>query len=474
MHRWMSIWGPWTGLILLAGCATEYGRTAEREFRATDYQIEPGPAQGRPDFDGRFESYLAYAMRHSPELEANFARWRAAVLRIDPARRLPEPRITYGYFIRSVETRVGPQNHRLSLSQAFPWPTELTAGADAQALTARAAEQRFEALATAIQQRVAIAFWKLWYVHRTHQLFLEQEGVLDSLTESIRARVESGGADLADLSQVQLRLERLRDHRAMHHEMMRRRSADLLAVIGAPPGTPTPVRDEPAEGVPAEAEDALLAAALAHPRVEAHERMAEASEAQARAANAKRYPDLMLGLDWTLTGSDPGGNTTAPGNGQDAVMASVSVSLPLWAGSYRDEVAAARADGVAQRADGEAARQQAAAELTQALSDVRDAQRRIRLYEEALLPQAETVYSSVSGGLVTGRASIAQVLMAEQDLLELQIELAEARTEHARAWADLERVVAHEVARRDPSEEAPEPVPDDEAEADGDDTEGVR
>ena len=37
----------------------------------------------------------------------------------------------FGYFVRSVETRVGPQRARISLQQAFPWPTRLTAGSDA-------------------------------------------------------------------------------------------------------------------------------------------------------------------------------------------------------------------------------------------------------------------------------------------------------------------------------------------------------
>ena len=39
----------------------------------------------------------------------------------------PELVLTYGGFIRSVETRVGPQRHRLGAMQWFPWPTRLNA-----------------------------------------------------------------------------------------------------------------------------------------------------------------------------------------------------------------------------------------------------------------------------------------------------------------------------------------------------------
>ncbi|MFW6049571.1 MAG: TolC family protein [Myxococcota bacterium] len=457
MNRWTIGTGVMAGLAVAAGCATDLETAAQRDFGASAHRIERPGDEAPPELDGRFESYLAYAMRQSPELEAAFERWRAAVLRIDPERRLPEPTITYAYFIRSVETRVGPQRHRLGLRQAFPWPTRLTAGADAAALAARAAEARFEAEATVLQERVARAFWQLWWVHRTHRLYLEQEEILQALVESVRARVETGAANLGDLAQVQLRLERLRDHRGAHHEHMRRLSAELVAAIGAPPGTPTPVKDEPSEGLPAEDEESLLADALAHPRVRAHAKMAEAERARARAANARRYPGLALSVDWTETG--PARTTNVPDSGKDAVMAAVSVSVPLWGGSYRDEAAAARAESAAQSAEGEAARRQAAAALEAALSGVRDAQRRIELYRHELIPQAETVYSSVSGGLAVGRATLPQVMMAERDLLELQVDLASARSDHARAWARLERIVARDVARASDADATPRGTP---------------
>ena len=108
-----------------------------------------------PSLDGSLSSYLAFALARSPELRASFERWRAATMRISKARRMPEPIVRYSYFVRSIETRVGPQQHKLSVLQAFPWPTALSKGADAASSKARAAQRRFDAKALVVQQAVA-------------------------------------------------------------------------------------------------------------------------------------------------------------------------------------------------------------------------------------------------------------------------------------------------------------------------------
>jgi outer membrane protein, heavy metal efflux system len=435
------------GLVLAAaaaaGCATQQERTTERRLSTARERWRPERPAEPPVLDGTFAAYVAYAMHHSPELEASFERWRAATLRISRERRLPEPEIMYGYYIRGMETQMGTQRHMVRLRQAFPWPTRLAAGADAASLEAQAAEARFEAAATEVRERVALAYYRLWLVHRSHALLMEQEAVLAALADSVRGRVETGAAQLAELSQVHLRLERLRDHRAEHEQGMRSATAALLATIGAPPGGAAPVRAEPAGGIPAEDEARLAADASAHPRIGAYERMAEASEARARAAGAERLPGFALGLEWMEMG--PARMAGTPGSGDDAVMVSVSVAVPLWGRSYRDSIDAARADGAAQAADAEAARLAARAELAQALADVRDAHRRILLYRDTLISEAESIHTSLAGSMGVGRAALAQVLLSEREVLELRLELAQAQAAHAVAWARLERVVGRPV-----------------------------
>ena len=156
---------------------------------------------------------MDYALKNSPSLHAAYEDWEAASYRITPARALPEPKISYSYFIRRVETRVGPQRHRVSVSQAFPWPTKLTAAADAAALGARSAQRRFDATGLAITRRVVTAYWRLWLIHKTRLVARDQLEIIRYLSAAARGRIEVGKGNLADLFQVDLSLSRMTDTR---------------------------------------------------------------------------------------------------------------------------------------------------------------------------------------------------------------------------------------------------------------------
>jgi cobalt-zinc-cadmium efflux system outer membrane protein len=432
-------------MLAMVGCRGTYESAARDQLSTASsiIALDEAPPDAEVTLDGSLNGYLAFAVARSPELRASFERWRAATMRISRARRIPEPVIKYSYFVRSVETRVGPQNHRLSLMQSFPWPTALSAGADAASETARAAQRRFDAQALAVKQVVADAYWRLWLLQEEHHLKNEHDLVMETLAGTVRGRVRTGAASLADLNQVELRIARHHDHHGAHREDQRVATADLQRAIGAPASEQRlTATDTPFEGLPAKSEETLHEAARQHPRVEAAELMASASDSQVRAEAAERAPSLLAGLDWIVVGKAP---TLFEKSGQDAVIVTAGLSVPLWGRNYRDAMSAARAEGAAYRADRDAALQTADAQLTAAMSAVRDAQRRIDLYRNTLIPQAETTFQSVLGSYQSGRSTVASALLVQKELLELQLELARSRAHHSRAWAVLEAVVGHPV-----------------------------
>ncbi|MHC4153562.1 MAG: TolC family protein, partial [Planctomycetota bacterium] len=71
------------------------------------------------------QDYLRLAALNNAGLKAAFEEWKAALEQVPQARSLPDPRFTYGYYIREVETRVGPQQNRLGIMQVFPWFGEI-------------------------------------------------------------------------------------------------------------------------------------------------------------------------------------------------------------------------------------------------------------------------------------------------------------------------------------------------------------
>lgn len=410
----------------------------------------PTPGAAAPvvaEVTGTPGQYLAWALAHSPAVAAAHARWEASVHRISRARRLPEPMLSFGVFLRAVETRVGPQRARVGVQQTFPWPSKLSAGSDAAAGEARAQAARFEALSLRVAQRVETAYWTLWEIRHTRAIHREHLDVIRGLSETVRARIATGVATLADQQQIDLAAARLEDGIRSMDEAERSAEAQLRAAVGMPASESVPTRADPPEPtLPAADAGALEAQVRAHPFITAFEWMAQAQESRARAEDADSLPSFTVGADWIVTGEArmPG----VAGSGKDAVFAGVGVRVPLWQGSYDDSAAAARAEALSDRAEQRAAIDAALAELVASLSATRDAARRATLYADTLLPQADSAYESVLGAYTTGRGTVAQALLAQRDLLELRVKLEKARADHLRGWARLQQVVGRELSQR--------------------------
>ncbi len=439
-----------TAVALLAtGCATTLERRLDADLADHEQALAPARTDGRAvgppvAVDGRLETYVAYALRNSPALRAQFDDWQAATHGIAQQRRLPEPTFTYGFYVSQVETRVGPQRHRFSLSQNLPWPTQLTAGADAASHEAASAQRRFDAAALTVARRVSAAYWQLWLVEHTRQVQRDQREVLNYMFESARVRLEVGKSSLADLGQIQLSVSRLTDTLAGLDEREQIAAAELTAAMGAPIGTAVTTAAQPPPLLRVVEPPAALRAAIQdHPAIESLGLLAASRRERSRSADAEGYPGFMLGVDYIETGKTD--MPDVPDSGKDAVIVKLGLRIPLWWGAYGAKSDQALAEGAAFRARQAAALVEAEAELEKTLARVRDATRRVRLYRGTLVPQAETVYGSVLGSYQTGDVSLAEVLLAQRDLLELQLGLFDGRVDHALAWARLEEVVGREV-----------------------------
>jgi len=431
------------GFLALTACG-HAGLEAQRE--ALD-AWEPRRGAAVPASTARTEEplrgdvgrWVGHALRRAPRLEAVYGRWQARVAAAPTATRLPEPTLGYGGFVRAVETRVGPQRHRLSLRQSIPWPGRLNAAQDAEVHRAAAAGAAFRAEVLDLARDVAAAYWSLWNVERSHAIRLEHERLLRGLVATVQARVETGQKPVAELMQVQLRLEHLRDHRTRHESEVRQLRARLLETVGADPTAPAEIEARPpAVGLPAEKAHVLRGRLVEHPRVARWSARHAASRARARAARRQAWPSFEVGADYVVTGS-----ARVPGvedSGKDPVALALGFTLPVWRGAYAAEAAAADAEAAAAHAGHRREALRVSAELEAVIARLEETHERVARYADALIPRAEALYETVVAAYEVGRAGVSEVLLALEDELELRLELADARAHHAIAWADLDRL----------------------------------
>ena len=420
------------------------GEAAQREAAAA-WRADSARAVREGDLGATDE--LARAVAEHPRVQAALARWEQSVAEIAGARALPNPQLMVQAFLLPVETRVGPQQAKLSLRQPLPWPGALVTGRDAAIAGAAVEADALEAVVVSVAAEARRAHWALWTLRQTTATHHRHLGVLDALAATLRARVETGQASVADLQQLELSRARLEEDLLSWEAREVEAEAALAQALGRRPGealrTPAP---PPPAGVPAASGAALEALALAHPDVALAAGRVRAAEAETRRRRALRAPDLSVGVDWILTG--PAAMPGIEGSGRDALGISVGLELPLWQGTDTRAIQAAQAQGLAASADLVAAEQAAASGVAQAASRVRDGARRVERLEVRLLPLAQSAYDALLGAYTAGEAGVAQLLLAERDLLALEVERETARGALEIAWTELEARCGETLARR--------------------------
>jgi outer membrane protein TolC len=155
-------------------------------------------------------------------------------------------------------------------------------------------------------------------------------------------------------------------------------------------------------------------------------------------AKKKGLPDLMVGVDYVVTGR---AENPVADSGKDPVMVAASINLPLWRDKYRAgerEAKARQRTAVRQRQERE---NRLLAELELALFGMREGERRIELYRDSLIPKAEQALSVAQQAFSAGKEGFLGVIDAQRTLLEFQLARERARADLVGKVAEVERLI---------------------------------
>ncbi len=433
--------------VVLGGCAT--GKTAPRllggheDLKALDVSIREdlklvGDDRPLPDKAG-LEDYLVYAALHNPGLQAAFNAWKAALWKIPQVRTLPDPRFTYAYFVQEVETRVGPQHQKFALAQTFPWLSKLELRGDVAAKEAKAKRAFYEAEKWKLFQRVEKAYFEYAYLRQALAVTEENIRLLKHLERSFQTRYAASVSPYSSLIRLQTELGRLEDRLKSLTDMRRPLVAELNAALnrpeGAPLSWPSPVR--------------LVSVAISDEQLrtwlrEGNPELRALSELQAKEKKAialarqNYFPDFTLAVETVDTGDAL--NSDTPDSGKNPVAVGLSINLPIWWNKYQAGVKEASNRWRAAGANRREKENRLLSRLSLALFKYRDAERKVDLYKNGLIPKAQHSLQVSLQDLETGQGTYLDVIDTQRMLLEFELAYERAEADKAQQLAVLERL----------------------------------
>ena len=392
-------------------------------------------------------SLVDYALANNPEVNVARERHIGALARVPQAMALPEPKLTYRYFVNEVETRVGPQEHGIGLSQTLPWFGKRGLQGDAATETARAAQEGIASIQNTVIAEVANAYYELFYLGQSIEIIRGNRDLVLHLERVARARYGAGAATHADVIRAQVELGIIENRLGS----LKDRRAPLFARLNALLNRPTTeIFDLPSilifEPVLYTDDELLAKVSLHNPDLRATSFEIEAAHRQRERANKNYLPDITLGLDYIATG-----DARMPGvqdSGDDALSATIGFTLPIWRSKY--DAGVKEADAILRQQQFKRDQQLNTfhAETVTALFKLRDAQRQIDLYEKALLPKANESLVATQRAYSTGAAPFADTIDAQRMLLNFELSFARAITDHHQARIVLEKLTGQSLTNQ--------------------------
>ena len=141
------------------------------------------------------DGYLLEAANNNPGLKSKFSEYLAALEKVPQVGALPDPQVSFGYFIQPVETRVGPQRARISVSQMFPWFGTLGAKKDVATEMAKSKYETFEEAKSRLFYDVKSDWYNLYFSQKAMDITLENIDILNTFRKLALIKVESGNGN---------------------------------------------------------------------------------------------------------------------------------------------------------------------------------------------------------------------------------------------------------------------------------------
>jgi cobalt-zinc-cadmium efflux system outer membrane protein len=386
---------------------------------------------------------LSYAAMNNPELKAAFYSWKSAIESVTGEKSLPDPKFTFSYFIREVETRVGPQQSKLGIMQMFPWFGKLKLKGDAAIKMVDSEKQKYEQEKLNLFYQVKKNYFDYYLVLQDISVLRDNINLLKSLESVVESRYRSGITSYADLIKIKIEQDKLEDQLRSAEELITPVKARLNAVLNRPAHAPLPFPEmDESLKLPLTKDQLQGRLRENNPELKALDFQADQARIAVRLARKNYLPDFSIGVDYIFTG-----NARMSGvedSGKDPIMAMVQINLPIGISRIKSEIQRAKNDLSTVLEMGINRENALIADLDMAFYQFSDARKKISLFRERLFPRACQAMIVIEAAYKTGNTDILNLIDAQRTVLDFQLREKELGVHAALKLAELERITGME------------------------------
>lgn len=379
----------------------------------TDYQQEA--AQNNPELKAKYQQYLS-ALEEEPIMGS-----------------LPDPEISFSYFIKPIETRVGPQQGRISVSQMLPWFGSLKNERSASELRAKARFESFQEARNRLFYQVEQTMLELYELDESIRIAGENQAILNSLVELSLQRYETDRATQVDVLRVQIEEEDLLIQIKLLKDNRRVLVQKMNELLNRSEGYEIFLPDSFGETVLNPKEELITKVRQQNPDLNRLRYQEENALELRSLAEKENKPGLKLGVDYIFIGETDMPNVT--NSGEDALMVMAGFRVPIF--GKKNSAKTRQADRNIEEVQYQISSREnnLETELESSLRDYEDARRRYDLYNEKQIQRITQAIDIMMESYSSDSSNFEEILRMQRKQLEYQLKRIQAKTDEHKTAA---------------------------------------
>jgi len=268
-------------------------------------------SQDVPSEKAALSGLIEEALSQNPQIKAARNEWEAALKVVPQAKSLPDPMLSYSFFGQSIETRLGPQRNKFSLSQKFPFFGKLSLKGEIAKSAASLFEEQYNVVKADIVLSVKKAYFSLFWFDNALKITNEEKEVLQRLAQIAQRKYETGKGNQQDVLKAHLEISRVTDKILLLKQGRKGIIAGLNSLLNRPPDSFLgEIEEFKTPELKVELEDLYAWAREFRPELRKARYFIEKNEKSLKLAKKNYFPDFKIMFDYI----DIGAGTTTNAN----------------------------------------------------------------------------------------------------------------------------------------------------------------
>ncbi len=354
-----------------------------------------------------FESLLNIAIESNPKIQALNDEIDALESASVIAGTLPYPQLSGGYFLTPIKTANGNQEWRVGLSQKLPWFGKLPSQRKVVLIQRDMAKTHLEAFKLKLQTDILTSFVSLWKLHKTIEIFEQSSKALDHLEHVVLSRYVNSTAGQSDVVQIQIKSLKVKDDLRSTKDKI----PTILESIYALSGIENLQIDSNNLPVLSVGEYSYFN----NPQYVNSQLIIEQSQINEKLSRLNSFPDFTFGVDYVSLESND--------SNVDPLMVKLGLNIPIWFGKNSAQKRMTKSQSKSKEYNQKDIENTLKSKQENIKYSIQNGEEKIKLYEEKLIPQAQTGFASAESAYLSDYIDFSSYLELYQLTLSLEKEL---------------------------------------------------